>query len=134
MANAKIQSHRDLQVYRKSVDAGMTIFELSKRFPDDQKFSLASQIRRSSRSVSGNLAEAWRKRRYSAALASKLNDAEAEAAETQARLEYAVQCRHVGGDEAKDRDAKYGEMNRIIVGMINHRQSWGIEPKAPQDA
>src|ERR1700752_4939668 len=107
MSESKIRSHRDLEVYRKSVDAGMTIFELSKRFPDDEKYSLTSQIRRSSRSVSGNLAEAWRKRRYSAAFASKLNDAEAEAAETQAWLEYAVRCCYVNGDEVRDLYTKY---------------------------
>ncbi len=129
MAAGKIRSHRDLEVYRKSVDAGMTVFELSKRFPEEEKYSLTSQIRRSSRSVSGNLAEAWRKRRYSAAFASKLNDAEAEAAETQAWLEYAVRCCYLKGDDVRDLYARYEEMIRTIVGMINHRDSWVIERK-----
>lgn len=82
----KIQNHQDLLVYRKAFDAAMSIFELSKTFPKEETYSLTDQIRRSSRSVCSNLAEAWRKRRYEAAFISKLSDAEGEAAETQVWL------------------------------------------------
>jgi four helix bundle protein len=79
----KIISHRDLEVYKRAFEAATRIFDLSKTFPKEELYSLTDQIRRSSRSVCANLAEAWRKRRYEAAFISKLNDVEAEAAETQ---------------------------------------------------
>src|ERR687884_290527 len=89
---SKIRTHRDLEVYRKAFDAAMQIFELSKAFPREETYSLTDQIRRSSRSVCANLAEAWRKRRYEKAFISKLADSESEAAETQVWLEFAVKC------------------------------------------
>jgi four helix bundle protein len=79
----KIQEHTDLEVYRKAFDAALLIFTVSKEFPKEEIYSLTDQIRRSSRSVCANLAEAWRKRRYKAAFLAKLSDAESEAAETQ---------------------------------------------------
>jgi four helix bundle protein len=75
----KIQQHTDLDVYRKGFDAAMLIFWASKNFPKVETYSLTDQIRRSSRSVCANLAEAWRKRRYKAAFIAKLSDAESEA-------------------------------------------------------
>ena len=78
-----IQSHKDLHVWQDAMEGAMEIYAVSKVFPADEKYSLVDQIRRSSRSVAANLAEAWRKRRYEAAFKSKLNDAEAEASETQ---------------------------------------------------
>src|SRR5215469_10375217 len=96
----KIQTHRDLEVYRKAFDAAMTIFHLSKSFPKEETYSLTDQIRRSSRSVCANLAEAWRKRRYEAAFTCKLSDAETEAAETQTWLEFAVKCGYMDRDAA----------------------------------
>jgi four helix bundle protein len=72
-----IKEHKDLAIYKIAYSVSMEIFKLSKNFPDDEKFSLTSQIRRSSRSVCSNLAEAWRKRRYEAAFIAKLNDSEA---------------------------------------------------------
>jgi len=79
----KIQNHADLQVYQKAFETAQKIFKLSKSFPKEETYSLTDQVRRSSRSVCANLAEAWRKRRYEAAFISKLSDSEAEAAETQ---------------------------------------------------
>jgi four helix bundle protein len=84
--------HQDLEVYGRAFDAAMEIFELSQRFPKHEVYSLTDQMRRSSRSVCANLAEAWRKRRYTATFISKLSDAEAEAAETQVWLHFAVHC------------------------------------------
>ncbi len=86
----KVRTHQDLEVYRKAFDSAMQIFEMSKSFPRDERYSLTDQIRRSSRSVCANLAEAWRKRRYEKAFISKLSDSESEAAETQVWLEFAV--------------------------------------------
>src|SRR3979411_869789 len=97
----KIQTHRDLEVYRKAFETSMTIFYLSQLFPKEETYSLTDQIRRSSRSVCANLAEAWRKRRYQAAFISKLSDAEAEAAETQVWIEFAVKCNYLNCDRAE---------------------------------
>jgi len=78
----KITRHQELEVYRKAFEGAMQIYEISKKFPKEEIYSLTDQIRRSSRSVCANIAEAWRKRRYEAAFISKLSDAEGEAAET----------------------------------------------------
>lgn len=84
MGNSR--SFRELKVWQKGMDATMRLFELTKRFPADEKYSLTDRIRRSSRSVAANVSEAWRKRRYAAAFVSKRNDAEGEAAETQTHI------------------------------------------------
>ncbi|HZF41306.1 MAG TPA: four helix bundle protein, partial [Blastocatellia bacterium] len=88
----KITRHAELEVYQKALAAAMKIFEFSKSFPVEEKYSLTDQVRRSSRSVCANQAEACRKRIYSAHFASKLNDSEAEAAETQTWIQFAVEC------------------------------------------
>ncbi len=107
----------------------MQIFELSKSFPRDEKFALTDQIRRASRSVSANLAEAWRKRRYEKAFISKLSDVEAEAAETQVWLEYAVACGYLERDAAKQLYEEYNGILRTVVGMINHSGKWVLPGK-----
>src|SRR6187431_2420833 len=96
----KIVRHQDLDVYKKAFAAAMRIFELSKSFPKEEMYSLTDQIRRSSRSVCANLAEAWRKRRYEKAFISKLSDSESEAAETQVWLEFATKCGYMQRDDA----------------------------------
>jgi len=127
--NKKIQNHQDLLVYRKAFDAAMNIFDLSKSFPKEETYSLTDQVRRSSRSVCSNLAEAWRKRRYEAAFISKLSDAEGEAAETQVWLEFAVKCRYMKRDEAAQLYKIYSEVIGTIVGMITHPETWIIQRK-----
>lgn len=122
--NKKIMRHRELGVYQKSFDASMQIFELSKQFPKEETYSLTDQIRRSSRSICANLAEAWRKRRYEAAFISKLNDAEAEAAETQTRIEFAVRCEYLNRDCGKRLFKIYDEVISTFVGMISHSSTW----------
>jgi four helix bundle protein len=87
-----VQNHEDWEVYRIAFEAAMQIFELSKRFPVEERYSLTDQVRRSSRSVCANLAEAWRKRLYKAAFVAKLSDSAAEAAETQTWIAFAVRC------------------------------------------
>jgi four helix bundle protein len=125
----KIQTHRDLEVYQKAFDAAMTIFELSKAFPKEETYSMTDQIRRSSRSVCANLAEAWRKRRYEAAFISKLSDAEAEAAETQVWLEFAVKCGYMDREAGKPLYQPYDQVLGTLVGMINHPETWVIAPR-----
>jgi four helix bundle protein len=122
----RIQNHRELEVYQKAFDASMTIFELSKVFPKEESYSLTDQIRRSSRSVWANLAEAWRKRRYEAAFISKLSDVEAETAETQVWLEFAVKCCCMDSEVAQLLYQTYAEVLRTVVGMINHPETWVI--------
>jgi four helix bundle protein len=104
----------------------MDIFEASKAFPKEEQYSLTDQVRRSSRSVSANIAEAWRKRRYEAAFIAKLSDAEAEAAETQVWLEFAVKCGYLDRDLASGPYQTCDEILRMIVTMINAPQSWTI--------
>ena len=120
----RIRTHCDLEVYRKAFEAAMRIFELSKSFPKEETYSLTDQIRRASRSVCSNLAEAWRKRRYQAAFVSKLSDAETEAAETQVWLQFAVKCGYVSPDEGRTLYSTYDDILGTIVGMINHPETW----------
>jgi four helix bundle protein len=122
----KIQSHRDLLVYQKAFATAMELFELSKPFPKEETYSLTDQIRRSSRSVCANLAEAWRKRRYEAAFISKLSDSESEAAETQVWIEFAVKCHYLDRDRAEPLYRAYDEILRTLVGMITHPETWVI--------
>jgi len=120
----RIRTHRDLLVYKKAFEAAMRIFALSKAFPKEETYSLTDQIRRSSRSVCANLAEAWRKRRYEGAFVSKLSDVESEAAETQVWLEFAVECGYMKRDAAAPLYRGYNETLAMIVSMINRPEKW----------
>lgn len=120
----KIVRHQDLEVYQKGFEAAMQIFEMSKQFPQEETYSLTDQIRRSSRSVCANLAEAWRKRRYEAAFISKLSDSEAEAAETQTWLEFAVRCRYLDTEKGRALFRAYDEIIAMLVSLINNSQNW----------
>jgi four helix bundle protein len=122
----RIREHTELEVYKKAFDAGMLTFELSKVFPKEETYSLTEQLRRSSCSVYANLAEAWRKRRYKAAVISKLSDAESEAAETQVWIEFAVKCGYLKPDQASPLYQAYDEILRMLVVMINKPEAWVI--------
>lgn len=111
-----IKHHKDLEIYKIGFDTAMKIYELSKKFPKEETYSLTDQIRRSSRSVCANLAEAWRKRRYEAAFRAKLNDSEAEAAETQTWIEFAVKCNYLDVERGRE---LYGSYNQILSGLVN---------------
>lgn len=119
-----IQSHRDLEVYQLAFEVAMQIFELSKKFPIEERFSLTDQIRRSSRSVCANLAEAWRKRRYQAAFVAKLSDAEAEAAETQSWIEFAVKSNYLGVEQGRELYRNYNQILGMLVNMIINPSPW----------
>ena len=118
--------HQELEVYKKALEAAMQIFEITKKFPKAETYSLTDQIRRSSRSVCANLAEAWRKRRYEAAFASKLSDSEAEAAETQTWLEFAVRCDYLPSDTGRSLFKTYDEIISMLVSMINKSNNWAL--------
>ncbi len=122
----KIKSYRDLRVYQNAMDAAMEIFELTKGFPAEEKYSMVDQIRRSSRSVCTNIAEAWRKRRYRAAFIAKLSDAETEACETQVWLEIAVRCKYMDTAEAEKLDDTYEQIMGQLVRMIEEPEKWLI--------
>ena len=118
--------HTDLDVYQRAFAAAMEVFRLSKTFPTEERYSLTDQGRRSSRSVAANITEAWRKRRYEAAFVSKLSDSEAEAAETQVWLEFAVKCGYLDAVKARDLYRTYDGVLRTLVGMITHPETWVI--------
>ena len=122
----KIRNHRDLEVYRVGFDAAMEIFRLTRPFPREERYSLVDQMRRSSRSVCANIAEAWRKRRYAAAFVSKLSDAEAEAAETQVWLEFSVQCGYLDNVVGRKLHATYDNILGKLINMIIHPEQWII--------
>lgn len=98
----KVKTHEELIIYQKAFNTAMTIFDLSKQFPIEERYSLTDQIRRCSRSVCANFAEAWRKRRYKASFVAKLNDCEAESAETQVWLKFAVKCDYISVEEGRE--------------------------------
>ena len=123
------RTHRELEVYEMGFEAAMEIFQLSKSFPAEEKYSLTDQVRRSSRSVCANLAEAWRKRRYEGAFLSKLSDAEAEAAETQTWLEFAVKCHYLDAPTGRRLYQTYNHILGKLVTMINNPSIWLMNKK-----
>lgn len=127
----RARTHTESEVWKRAFGATMRIFELSKSFPREETYSLTDQIRRSSRSVTANLTEAWRKRRYQAAFMAKLSDAEAEAAETQDWLRYAVACAYLDKSVGKEPHATYDAILRTVVGMMNNASSWTISRDKP---
>ena len=120
----KIGTYKDLKVWQNAMDAAMKIFEITMTFPPAEKFSLVDQIRRSSRSVAANLAEAWRKRMYEAAFIAKLNDDESEATETQTWIEIAFRCGYLSKGAADEMDEIYEHIIAQIVTMINQPEKW----------
>ena len=119
-----IRNHQDLEVYRLAFDAAMQVFELTKTFPKEERYSLTDQIRRASRSVCANLTEAWRKRRYRGAFVLKLNDAESEAAETQTWLAFAVKCKYLDAEVGGKLHETYDHIIGKLVNMINYSSPW----------
>jgi four helix bundle protein len=121
---SKVGSFRDLIVYQKAYKLAMEIFELSKSFPKDEKYSLTDQIRRSSRSVTSNIAEAWAKRRYEKAFVSKLTDSLGEEFETENWLDYSKDCKYTQ-IEIHDRIlSEYDEVRKMLMAMINNPEKW----------
>ena len=119
-----IRTHKDLKVYQLSFEAGMEIFDKSKDFPREETYSLTDQIRRSSRSVSANIVEAFRSRRYPKSFVSKLSIAEGEAGETQVWLDYALACDYINSDTHAILYEKYDWILGKIINMINHPEKW----------
>ena len=111
----RIRHFRELVVYRRGFDAAMEIFQVTKGFPAEERYSLVDQIRRCSRSVCSNLAEGWRKRRYPAVFKNKITDSMMEASETQCWLEFALACEYIDQKTFDQLDDEYEQ----IIAMLN---------------
>lgn len=130
----RVADYKDLRVYQAAFDAAMRIFELTKTFSAEERYSLTDQIRRSSRSVCSNIAEAWRKRRYEAAFVSKLSDSEGEAAETEVHLAFALRCGYLKPETHAQLKDAYDHICRQLRTMIDDAGSWcGNDNKVRED-
>ncbi|MGQ8338770.1 four helix bundle protein [Sunxiuqinia sp. A32] len=121
-----IKTHRDLKVYQQSFECAMNIFELSKSFPKEEIYSLTDQVRRSSQSVSSNIAEAFRRRKYPKSFSNKLNESEAEAAETQNWLDFALNCGYLDKDNYQKLNSEYDHVIGMLVNMQKYPEKWSI--------
>jgi four helix bundle protein len=121
-----IKSHRELRVYQKAFENAMDIFHLSKNFPKEELYSPTDQVRRSSRSVCANIAEAFRKRKYPKAFSLKLNESEAEAAETQNWLDFALECGYLEKTVYESLDKSYQEIIGMLINMQRNPEKWSI--------
>jgi four helix bundle protein len=120
----EIKHFRDLEVYQKAFRAAMRIYETTKSFPAEEKYSLTDQIRRSSRSVCANLAEAWRKRMYLAVFKNKLTDSMQEASETQSWLEFCLACKYIEKGLFDEIDNEYEGIILMINAMEKNAQKF----------
>lgn len=120
----RITNHKELRVWQDAMTGAMMVFEVTKGFPAEERYSLTGQIRRSSRSVAASLSEAWRKRKYRGAFVAKLSDAEAEAAETQTWIELALRCRYLQSAQADELGDWYERIIGQIVIMSRDAHKW----------
>ena len=125
-----IRSYKELRVYQTAMDAAMKIFELSRSFPIEERYSLTDQIRRSFRSVCTNIGEAWRKRRYPAHFVSKMSDSEGEAEETRVWIEIAFRCKYLTETDASNLDRTYDRILAQLVKMIVNKDDWTLRPSS----
>ena len=119
-----VTHHWELDVHRLTMGLASEVFAETKSWPAEERFSLTDQIRRSSRSVTGQIAEGWRKRRYRLAFISKLNDAEGEAAETQSWIEHAVRCSYLNRERGTALHNGYNDVLGKLVVMQNNPEPW----------
>lgn len=122
--NTKYNGYRDLKVFQLSYSLAMDIFTITKSFPSEEKFSLVDQMRRSSRSVPANLAEAWKKRMYPKMFASKIIDAAGEAGETEVWIDVSKDAGYMLLTQYDKLVAGYDEVNRMLYGMIDKREKF----------
>jgi four helix bundle protein len=123
-----VRSAKELEVYQLANELAMQIFEITKRFPTEERYALTSQIRRSSRSICLNLREAWAKRRYAAHFVSKLTDSDGENSETDSSLDFALQCRYITEDEHKSLATKSASIGRMLGSMIRNPDPFLLTP------
>ncbi|MBW4675167.1 MAG: four helix bundle protein [Desmonostoc geniculatum HA4340-LM1] len=120
-------THEDLAIYQLAFETAMQIFEHSKKFPVEEKYSKTFQIRRSSRSICANLAGVWKKRRYRDAFVAKVNDCESEAAEIQVWLKFAVKCQYLTVEQGRELYAAYNQVLSGLGKMITHPDDWLLD-------
>lgn len=128
----QVKDFDDLRVYRTAFRHAMTIFDLSTDWPKEEQYALTDQIRRSSRAVCSNIAEAWSKRRYEAHFVSKLSDAEGEAAETITWLDFAHTCEDLDGSDHNELRTEYRKIRGGLVNMMRNPDPW-CGPSALRD-
>ena len=121
-----IKTYEDLEVFQLAYKNAMVIFQLTKQFPQEEKYAITDQIRRSSRSVCANISEAFRKRRYEKLFALRLNDAEAEATETQVWIQFSYDCGYIDHNTRYKLIRSYNDIIGKIVRMINQASSWKL--------
>ncbi len=124
-----IRNFKDLLVYKKAFEQAMRVFEVSKRFPKEEWYSLTDQIRRSSRSVCTNIGEAWRKRRYPANFVSKLTDADAETTETIIWLDFSLGCAYVVSTVHTQFSSEYEQIGKMLGAMISAPEKFCYDTK-----
>lgn len=120
-----VQKYQELRIYQVAFESAMQIFELVQEFPETERRLLREQMVRSSRSVCANLAEAWQKRRYKGAFVAKLNEVEAEAAETQTWLEFAILCGYLDAEVGQELYGRYTEVLAGAARLIENADAWG---------
>jgi four helix bundle protein len=123
-----VRSIKEMEVYRKAYAVAMRAFELSKRFPPEERWALTGQIRRSSRSVCNNLREAWAKRRYEAHFVSKLTDCDGEANETDSSIDFALDCKYITSEEHRELVSLNSEVCRMLGSMIINPAPFLLKP------
>jgi four helix bundle protein len=119
-----IRDHRDLIIYKKAYEAAMEVFQISRGFPKEENYALTDQVRRSSRSVAANIAEAFRRRLYPKMFIAKLIDSESEAAETQVWLDFSHDCNYIDKPTLDRLSGQYEEILKISTGMRSHPERW----------
>ncbi|WNI35785.1 four helix bundle protein [Chryseobacterium sp. SG20098] len=124
MGISTIKFHQDLKVYQQSFETAQLIYELSKSFPKEELYSLTDQIRRSSRSVTANISEAWGKRKYEKSFIAKLTDSEGEARETQTWLQFAFACHYMNEEQYNNLHNKYNQIIWMLVKMMSQSEKW----------
>jgi four helix bundle protein len=130
-ATRMIKSFRELTVYQKAFEQAMRIFEITKRFPKEEQYSLTDQIRRASRSVCTNIGEAWRERRYVAHFVNKLTDADAEIAETMVWLDFSRGCRYLDAKDHTELSSEYDQIRKMIGSMISTPDKFCYKNRKP---
>lgn len=128
MSTDFVANHRELLMYQTAFEAAMQIFEVSKNLPRSEWDLLTKQMLRSSRSVCANLAEAWQKRRYKGAFIAKLNEVEAEAAETQTWIEFAILCDYIDAEAGQELFHKYSVVLATVGRFIENADAWVVKP------
>ena len=129
LVNARIMvsTFKELIVYQKAHKLAMDVYELSKNFPKEEKYSLTDQIRRSSRSVSSNIAESWAKRLYIKSFVNKLTDSLGEEFETEDWLDYSRDCKYISDAEYEHIMSGYDEVRKMLISMINNPEKWSLK-------